>query len=244
MTPTTRPRAHRLAASVALVLLLAGGAAACSGSGSDDAAKTTTTDAPTRTTVTAKGSEGTTEEDPTVTTDDGETTTTEAADDGDRSKQAYVDAFAKGFDSTEELIPAAKSQCVGEKLIDVLGFDAIVDSGLTPEEFGQGNGDDFPKSLGIDEDKANEMYDQFEACDVNLGEAFVKALSGEGTFTAEQKACLTQKVTDDTLRASFVASFLGDDSGDDPLDAATECVGGDDSPTANTVAPLTPSTVG
>ncbi|QXC61885.1 hypothetical protein KSP35_03380 [Aquihabitans sp. G128] len=233
---TTQPR--RLLAGLALAALLATGAAACSSDGSDGAAKTTTTKPDKAATASTTTVDGDTETTTTIGSDDSGPSTT-VADDGDRSRQAYVDAFTESFDSSGEILSKDKSECVADKFIDVIGFDKITDAGLTPQQFAAGNGDDFPKSLGIDEDKAGELYDQFEACDVNLADTFIKAFSTEGqAIDAKTEACLRKAVTDEALRASFIASFLGDDDDVDPLDGASACLGvtaDDGGATASTV---------
>jgi hypothetical protein len=224
-------RSRRLLAATTIALVLVGATAACGSEGSDGSADKTTTSADK------------------ATTDDGDTSTTSASgdgptttvDNGDRSRQAYIDAFVEGFDSDGETFSKENAECVGDHFIDVIGFDKIKSSELTPAEFGAGNGDDFPETLGIDEDKASELYDQFEACDIDLAAAFVKAYGATGTpLDADAEACLEKAITDEALRTSFVNGFLGKDDTADPLDAASACLAtGTDGggPTTSTLAP-------
>ena len=220
---------RRLLAGTAVALALMTGTAACSSDTSDGAGKTTTTkvgkttstkvDKITSTTV--DGGNGST----TTTVKVGKTTTTTAAGGGDRSEQAYVDALVQSVDVTGELVPKGKATCIGQSFIDVIGFDAINASGLTPKEFARRSGAEYPKSLGIDEEKANELYDQFEACDIDLRANIITSYTSVGSpIDADTKACIEANLTDKGVRTSFVNSFLGNDDAPDPIAKANACL--------------------
>lgn len=232
MTSPTRSR--RVVTGTALALLLAVGSVACGADGeSDDATdeSTTTTsggDAST-TTTTRDDVTTTTRDDVTTTTGDDVTTTTDGEPSGDA--QDYVDALVATIEGNEgeEVFEPGQVECLVGNFVDVIGVEALQAAGVSPEEFAQGNGSDFPPELGVDEAKANELYDQFAACEVDLVEVFTKAFSsGGGEVTAEQQACIDDVFTEANLRASFVADYLGEDLADDPLDEAGDCVGLDE----------------
>lgn len=237
MTPPTRPR--RFLTGVALALLLTAGAAACGASGdSEGGTDTTTTTRADRTTTTA--STTTTEEETTTTEDESTTTpsegtpptedgTTTTTTDGEPSSdpQDYVDALVAEFeeDGGDQIFESGQVECLAERFVDVVGIDELQAAGVSPDEFAEGDGSEFPAELGVDEDKANELYDQFAACEIDLRELLTKVFTSEGNeITAEQQACLDKVFTDENLRATVVADFLGDELENDPLDAAGECV--------------------
>lgn len=222
----TRPVAARPVVAVAMAALLIL-AAACGTSGDDDVA---TGDDPVEETTTTEA--GATEEDgPTETTgDDSETTEPPTGDDpaepgtqgevGDR--QDYVDAIA-GSLTEEGFLTNEQGECLGEGWIDTIGFDRIVDAGITPDQFAGGSGDQL-EDLDLGEPEANELYDQFGDCDIDLAQVFLDLFDAEESLDEEQRACVEESLTDDALRASFVADFTGEDDVEDPLSATAECV--------------------
>lgn len=235
MTPRTHPA--RLAAT-AVALLLAFGAAAC-GTSSGETSSTTEG----KTTTTADGSDDTTTteaDDETPTTeDDDETTTTEGSDDPvDADAQAYVDAMTDGvgevFGGTE------RAACLAEAWVDTIGADVLTEKGVTPEEFGEGS-DDMIDGLGLDEDTASDLYDTFGDCDIDLRALFTSF--GSDDPTPEQEACVEEILTDDALRASFVAEYTGESLDEDPVDEIDTCFPDlDDGPEVSAET-LTPQTV-
>jgi len=242
MTPPTRPR--RFLTGAALALLFTAGAAACGASdGSEGATDTTTTTRDDKTTTTEEDTTTTEEEststteDETTTTEDGATTTTDGEPSSD--PQDYVDALVANFEGEagEQVFEPGQVECLAERFVDVVGIDELQAAGVSPDEFAEGDGSEFPPELGVDEDKANELYDQFAACEMDLGEVFTKIFASEGEdLTAKQQACLDEVFTDENLRASFVADFLGEDLEDDPLDEAGACIGLDEPSTPDDTA--------
>lgn len=227
MPGTSVPRS--LLAVVLAMTMFVG--AACSADGSDDAGPSTTAKTDEQTTT----SEG-----------DGPSSTTEATGDEAGDRQAYLDAFTKGFqDEEEQVFDSGQVDCLAERYLDTIGLDNLVDAGVTPEEYGDGN--DFPEEVGLDEDKANELYDQFGACDIDLKEIFIDVFArfSPEPLTDEQRSCIDDALTEEKLRRSFVADLLDLDEDQDPLDGLDTCVPdsfGDtdsttDTPTANTIDP-------
>lgn len=228
MTSPTRSR--RLLAAGTLALLLTAATAACGGDGGDEGGTDTTTS--TRVDETTTTASTTTEDDVTTTTEDEVTTTTEdevtSTTDGEPSgdPQDYVDALVATIDGAgEEFFEPGQVECLAESFVDVIGVDALEAAGISPDELAEGTASTFPPELGLDEAEANELYDQFGACEIDLVEQFSKIFAAGRDLTAEEQACLEGVGTDENLRASFVADVLGEELEDDPLDAITTCVG-------------------
>ena len=215
MTDRPTPRRVLLLTVLAATSLLA----ACGASGGSEGASTTTA---------ANGGDGvttTTGEDGPSTTDV-ETSTTTEPDQDDSGRQAYVDALAEGF-ADDDTAPFDEDQvdCLGNGFVDAIGYDELKRAGVTPEEFGEG--DDFGGKLTIDEAIANDLYDQYEACGIDL-KAFLKEFATDftdgGKLSAAQEACVDKALTEENLRRSLVADLMGEDIEDDPLDAVDDCV--------------------
>lgn len=209
MTQNSRTSRSLIALTLATALLLG----ACSSDGSDGTAPTTTEAEGATPTTAPEGDEPTTTAD---TTDGGGET-------GDR--QAYLDAFVENFDPDGEVFELSQVECLAEGYLDVIGLENLVDAGVTPEDYAQGS--DFPDEVGLDEDKANAIYDQFDACDIDLKEVFLGAIEmfSEEPLTDEQQSCADDVLTDEKLRASFVADLLElEGESQDPLDELSECI--------------------
>ncbi|QXC61886.1 hypothetical protein KSP35_03385 [Aquihabitans sp. G128] len=248
-TPRSTPTpARRALTAAAMLLLLSGSVAACGASGgsdADDATTTTTARATTTTDVDDPDPQVTTTTDP----DDDPTTTTEpgggGGDDGAYSRDDYVTAMIGSFDEDDsEIYTKDQIDCLADRFVDVIGVDDLNDAGVTPKQLAEGDGEDLPASLGVDEELAGDLYDQFAECDLDLKETFTKALTSFGGAkpTTAQLACLDRYLTDDNLRRSFVADYTGEDLADDPIDKASECLGlGGDSAdsSANSTGPTT-----
>lgn len=215
--PTTLSRSRRFVVTVTLAVALAGPTAAC-GSDDGDAGTTTTTlatdaDDPTETEDTATGdAEGQGE-------GGGETP---PPDVGGADRQAYVDALAGSAVPDDDVATPEQSECLAEGWVDTIGVDELQAAGLSPEQFAEG--DDEPlRSLDLDEATAGAMYDQFASCDVDLHELFIASFAGQGDLTPDQQACVEDILTEDALRAGFIADIVGDDTVEDPFDGLMTC---------------------
>lgn len=188
---------------------------------------TTTTAATTSSSTSTTSTTSTTTTTRPVTTTTRPVTTTTGRGQVPATEQAYLDALEKAF-SAEEGVPIdqAQSQCLAAGVVHIIGIDRLTAAGITPEELAKGNGSSFPPELGIDEAKANQMYDQFGACGIDLVAVFRTLIAtGIDSLTAEQDACLDRLITDDVLRRSFLADALDQDGPVDPLDGIEECLG-------------------
>lgn len=228
---TIRP----IAAGAAAVLFTM--AAACGASGTDEASEitgpgddtTTTTEAPTTTgedasngddVPTTENAPTSTTEDVTATTDEPPPTTTEPNGGEVGERQDYIDAIAEDF-SGGGPFSRDEGECIGAGWVDAIGFDAIVDAGISPEEFATGSEEDLD-ALGIDEEVATGLYDAFGDCGIELREIFLED-SGVDPSPSEQ-SCLDDVLTDENLRESFVAEFSGESLDDDPFEEAMDCI--------------------
>lgn len=193
--------------------------------------------------TTSAGSDGTstTAASPTTT----ETPTTGGGN-GGGGRQAYVDAFTDTLDfgGGEGPFTVDQVDCLANGTLDAIGLDELVSGGVTPEEFADLEG--FGGKVDIDDGTANEVFDQYEGCDIDLKQTFLDIAEGFNgkPFTADEQACIDRSLTDDNLRASAVAAIKGEELSDDPIDDIDECLdltfGPDvdpDRPTANTVVP-------
>lgn len=231
--------------ALALVsLALVAGAAACSSDDGSDGADTTTTTEEAAATTTTGGDDSVPDDE-----DDETTTTASEADLGDADRDAYVAALAGSFgEDTDGIFEDGQIECLSEGFVDVLGVDNLKEAGIAPDALAETNGSDFPEELGVDEEKANQMFDVYEDCDVDFGAVFKEVFGGlvgpEG-LSAEDEACIDELLTSDNLRRSLVADILGEDLEDDPLDEVENCVdlgalgSGGSGPTAEGVTPST-----
>lgn len=226
MSSTTKVLRPFAAALVALALL--GGAAACSSGGDDDEADTTTT--------TEAGEPSGDDGDTTTTTaqrttdpgDDGTTTTEADDDDGpvDADADAYVEAMMADFEEDDELFTTESAQCLAEKWVDMIGADTLNEAGVSPEDFAENGTEDYAEELGIDEDMANAMYDEFQGCGLDM-EGLLRDQFASEELTPEQEACVDENLNEDTLRESFVADLMGEELEEDPLDTVFQCMAPD-----------------
>lgn len=213
------PASRRLSpATAALAALLVMGTAACGASGGDDTsvrtAQTTTTTGSAATKTTTSGAVGAPET----------TSTTAGGGTGANGRQAYVDALVTNFNTGQdlEIFKAGQVECLANGFLDIIGLEKLQAADVSPQTFAESS--DLPPEVGIDEAKANRLYDQFDACGIDLASAMAKVFQAGGKgLTAAQQACFDKVVTDDSLRASFVADFLGKSLEQDPLDEASTC---------------------
>jgi hypothetical protein len=215
----TRSRSRRVAMAVTLAFALSG-ATACGSDdgGSDDAgSETTTTAAATDAEASGDEPEPETETEPTG-DEDPDAPPAEA---GDADRQDYIDALAAAA-GNDDFADPDQSECLAEGWIDAIGADELRDAGITPEQFADG-GDEELQALGLDEDTADEMYDQFAACDLDLRELIIGSSQAESGLTPDQQSCVEDTLTDEALRAWFVADLLGGEDVEDPFEALAVC---------------------
>lgn len=183
---------------------------------------TTTTSTPTTTTSTPTTITSTPTTTTTTTTDLSTTITPPSEPRG-----AYIDALtAELIDTDRPVLTEDQATCISGAYVDAIGLDRIQEAGITPKDFADAEGSGFGDRLVLTPDTANEVYDQFAGCGIDLAEV-VKRMAGEGGLTPTQSDCIDQIVTDENLRNAFVADFVGRSLPDDPLDQVEGCMAPD-----------------
>lgn len=224
--PAVPPRhiVHALAASIVAILALGG----CAGDDDGEPA------APTMdlTEVDPGASEATA-----TTRSDGSSSTTAPADDGpidlgpmpelSEVEQTYADAVVDSFEADDgdhgAFFPDADVECMAVRWVALIGEDALVAGGMSPEDFGN----DGPAEMGIDRATAEGMVRIMEGCGADLAvfyEAFAAGYTGSddedpGDAAAELLECMREAVPVADLREAMITSFMGDD------DAGMDAIG-------------------
>ena len=203
----TRPTALA-AITVALVVLVG-----CSAGGSDDAASTTTT---ARSSTTTGATPSTTTEDPTTTTEDGGGAT--------GAEQAYIESVADAMRAVEDSefpIDDEQADCLAPRWVDAIGYETLLEAGVTPEVLGGSEDGDLDASFEevVDRGKAEKLVDAFFDCGLDLEGAFYDGLTSDGSTTPAQVACLRDRLPDGFIRELMITSM---DGGDEALDADPE----------------------
>lgn len=242
-TPSAPSRPHRrrrlgsgvLALLATSALLL--GATACSDDDEGGAVTTTTEDPAGDTAGNGEGDGSSTTTDGTPEPDGDDTTTTAGGDAGPlpeltAEEQPYADAVLADFTGEgNEFLAGADNECLATRWVHAIGGEALVASGMTPEDFA----DDGPAELGIDRATAEEMVDVMELCGAGLDlfyEGFATGFDPDGEVDEELLACLKEAAPVALLRDAMVTSFMGDDDeGMDALDEKWQSCMPDDVPT-------------
>jgi hypothetical protein len=183
--------------------------AAC---GDDDA---TTPSAPTTGSVTATTSTESTESTETTTADTTGGSAATTPDEGSASdnKSDYVDALAANIDDniggSADIPP-----CIASAIVDAIGFDAIRESGMSPETFTR-------QGLPIDQSKTADLQAALVACG-DIADAYISA----ETASDAQKTCERGVLTNE-LVAELLATQLSRATPSEQLtaamDQATKC---------------------
>ncbi|CAN5418884.1 hypothetical protein BH10ACT1_BH10ACT1_10460 [soil metagenome] len=201
--------------ALAALSLLVG--SACSSDGSDasptGARSTTTTDG--ATTTDPDGGSTTTEV-------DGGPTTSRASEPA-QGADAYVAALEETLTAPalEGAVDAEQARCVAEGFVEAIGGDELVESGISPEDFALKTTTGGNEGLQIDEATANDMFDVYGQCDIDLQGLF-ETQSG-ADLSAEEQACIKDVLTDENLRTSFIIGVTGGDVDDDPTADLVKC---------------------
>lgn len=226
--PRTWSMTTRAAAVLAAGLLFLG---ACS-SGDDDAGDTTTTTeaGSDETTTTLDGddegasdAEGDEGSDPdSDSADDDSDDSDDGTDDGSSvpaGDQGHVDAIAASLD--ESLVgDRATATCIGERWVSIIGSDEIQAASVEPSSLGDGDFDAW-SSLGLDADRAQDVYGAFGACDFDAREALIAdMIEGEDAAT---KDCIDATLTDAVIADYLVQNFQGTDDGEDLFGLLEDC---------------------
>lgn len=135
----------------------------------------------------------------------------------------YADAMATAM-STDPDMPLSEEQarCYAARAVDIIGADRIKQTGIEPGTMTSDDSLDYSK-MSISEDEGNKIYDQFEACGINLRDTMVKSFSEDGELSPESKACFDEVLTDASLRKLMVGLMVrGEEAMEDGADAADQ----------------------
>jgi hypothetical protein len=142
-------------------------------------------------------------------------------------EQTYADAVVDSFEAEDgdhgAFFPDADVECMAVRWVALIGEDALVAGGMSPEGFGN----DGPAEMGIDRATAEEMVRILEGCGGDLEvfyEAFAAGYTGSddedpGDAAAELLECMREAVPVADLREAMITSFMGDD------DAGMDAIG-------------------
>jgi hypothetical protein len=139
--------------------------------------------------------------------------------------QAYIDAAAVSLTSDATLgLDRATATCVSTALVDVIGVDALDESGVTPENFVSEDSVTVP--TGLPEDSTTRLSEAIAECDVERGLAAMFAATGMTEFGIELPddaiACLGESIDpqalDDALAAFLLPSGDSSAAGDATLE--------------------------
>lgn len=209
MTTDRRPRPSLIAVAFALLVLIAG----CSAGGSDDAAAPASDDT---TTTTGRAADDTSTTEP---SDDEETTTTADGSSG-TSKQDYVDAVTDAMREVEDEdfpIDDEQAGCLAPAWVDAIGYETLIDAGVTPEVLGGAENGDTTASFEdvVDRAMAERLVAAFGKCGIDLEQFFFDSMASGDSMTPKQLACLRKGLPDGYVEDLMATSM---DGGDDALD--------------------------
>jgi hypothetical protein len=138
---------------------------------------------------------------------------TGSADDADA--QAYIDAAAASLTTDAELgLDQATATCISTAVVDLIGADALAESGVTPAQFAGSETFDVP-TAALDDEAAARLSEALDGCDItgSLTSAFVDGLGVE--LPAEVGTCLDEHLDRRAVTEAFASSLLpATDAGD------------------------------
>lgn len=117
----------------------------------------------------------------------------------------YVDALAAGLVAQEAPMDERQARCFSDGLIDVVGLERIQALGGPADVVERTRGLDF-RALELTRRQGEEVYDQFEVCDVDVRASTLADVS-KG-MTAKQQRCLARAVTGDRVREYYVTLMV------------------------------------
>lgn len=127
----------------------------------------------------------------------------------------YAEAIAANFTTSEDpddfVLEDDQADCIGARTVNIIGVDAFEKAGVTPADLGP-TSDTLIGDVEVDDKQANEIYDSFKKCDVDLRAIMFESFAQDDDMTDEQKKCLEGALDEDTLRAFVVTAMVkGDD---------------------------------
>ncbi|QCX28773.1 hypothetical protein [Nocardioides jishulii] len=139
---------------------------------------------------------------------------------GGASEEDYVDSMSSGLSSAETQ-PLTKSQadCVAERFVDRVGVDRVSDE-YDPEDFERDAAQLTFEELDLTEAEANELFDDFVDCGVDMRDRVITELGDSELALPEgMMDCLEGKISEDQVRSLFVPLMR---TGETSLDAGSQ----------------------
>lgn len=127
---------------------------------------------------------------------------------GDADAQAYVDAAAASLTADPQLgIDEETATCVSTAFVELIGADLLAESGVSPQQFAEGETFQVPNGALTDETRAR-LSEALDGCDItaSLTSVFVEELGVE--LPAEARTCLDEHVDRRAVTDAFAASLL------------------------------------
>lgn len=205
--------------TIALFIVAMVGSAACSSDGSEgNGGKTTTTavgEGSAVTTGTEVGDE-VTEPDAADPADPADPSDPGPSDD----PQDYIDEFAVDI-SGGEVATKEQGECIGERWVEVVGFDAISAAGVSPSEFSNIDAESY-KKLGLSDDDADSLYAAFADCGLDVLDSIRSSFGGD--LSPTQQSCIDDTLTEELVKDLFTTNLLeGNDASTEDADALAAC---------------------
>ena len=140
--------------------------------------------------------------------------------------QADIEASTLPFEFTE-----ADADCLGEVMVDAIGFQTLVDAGVTVENLKDPDFqiDDEANTFLEDPETAEAIADGMTRC-VDFGEAMSEMFSSEMGVSPQSAECLIdglmeQEAFSSALNQAIVGGILGDETVDPFQDGDPEMLG-------------------
>jgi hypothetical protein len=134
--------------------------------------------------------------------------------------QPYVDAMIESFDSSdpEELqIDREQAQCLAPQWIETIGPERLAEAGIEPEDFTAEEDVDL-SVLGLSDAEADELYDAFATCDIDVREILVQSLVEQENLSEEDAGCVRDAFGEDLVRQLTISGLVEGEEELDPED--------------------------
>jgi hypothetical protein len=122
----------------------------------------------------------------------------------DEYEAAFVTSLTSGDRKDGDLVlPDAAAECVASRFVEIFTVGDLNEAGVTEEDASDPGFE--PSSVGIDEDRAQELVDAFGTCDFDIyAELATSLTAGLGS---DVEACVEENLDEDLADALLVASF-------------------------------------
>lgn len=143
---------------------------------------------------------------------------------GNADDEKAAEGVSKSLQSGEEgdlKLSKDDADCVGEKMVDELGRDKLVEYKILDKDYNATDKDTDPGDMSKGD--AEKSADAFEEC-TDLKKLLMDEMDSD--VPEEVSSCLNDKISESDVRDFMAANFAGDDEGGQKIltDAAGECV--------------------